>query len=546
MFRYYQKAAICYAYLADVPSDFDEDLESSIFSSSRWFTRGWTLQELIAPSKVNFYSSDWKKLGSKASLRSLLSKISKIDSSTLKDATNIQHVSVAQKMAWAANRMTTRIEDMAYCLLGIFNINMPLLYGEGEKAFLRLQEEIMKVTEDQSIFAWSRSPISHLDLSLRQDNLLYRNIWHQRHIHNGGIEQTDTWQVDVSLLMSFLATSPADFASSSHVESLKYWPGYDSSVPLVRGESIRIEVPVFIDQEAKPRWQACLSASIRDLTFALLGCRLLNKREYILAVPLLQWDARFYGRYGDPVLIPATRAIRDASWLKRQMKTMEIKAEPPRGGFRPRENGDILVSFEGSFEPFFGFEEYVLSAVYLFGNTTYDPTRQLLRNNDDTESMLLLAAFHFRGSGRWNSRTVAFLVGRTQDSTIPKFSGCFMRPLIEDRSRMQHFTKSTPKIHSITESEFFRLFEELSSSPRPPSGRRLRLKDLSVGIRFSFNPVTDHIGAQALHNCDVGLKSEKYFDILRLFGTDTPLPPSSDLADEASGSFISVEISLDE
>jgi hypothetical protein len=119
----------------------------------RWFTRGWTLQELIAPSEIIFYSKDWKYLGRKSRLLLLISKITGVDHFVLAGA-DVSLINVARKMSWAAKRSTTRVEDMAYCLMGLFSVNMPLIYGEGKKAFLRLQEEIIRTTDDQSIFAW--------------------------------------------------------------------------------------------------------------------------------------------------------------------------------------------------------------------------------------------------------------------------------------------------------------------------------------------------------------------------------------------------------
>ncbi|KAJ9148904.1 Ankyrin [Pleurostoma richardsiae] len=186
MFRWYREAAVCYAFLDDVDDglqnpfrapakeanaagagvDHEErDLVQSI-RSSRWFTRGWTLQELIAPSNVYFYSRSWNLLGSRlgddmsgplspvARFPELLSEITGIDSDVLAGFVVLEDLSVANRMKWAARRQTTRPEDIAYCLMGIFNVNMPLLYGEGHRAFMRLQEEILKVTDDQSIFAW--------------------------------------------------------------------------------------------------------------------------------------------------------------------------------------------------------------------------------------------------------------------------------------------------------------------------------------------------------------------------------------------------------
>lgn len=126
----------------------------SAFSKSRWFTRGWTLQELLAPSKEVFFAADWTVLGDKNKLSNWIADITGIHIGALRDRSTIQRYSIAQRMSWAATRETTRIEDIAYCLLGIFNIHIPMLYGEGEAAFQRLQHEIMKDSDDHSIFAW--------------------------------------------------------------------------------------------------------------------------------------------------------------------------------------------------------------------------------------------------------------------------------------------------------------------------------------------------------------------------------------------------------
>jgi hypothetical protein len=156
MYLWYSKAGICYAYLSDVDlRDSEEDLRliPSSFRKSRWFTRGWTLQELIAPEHVSFFSKDWNKLGNKHDFRRLLFDITDIDHEVLRNARTRSNISVARKMSWAAKRTTTRVEDRAYSLLGIFDVNMPLLYGEGLKSFTRLQEEIIKKTDDESLFS---------------------------------------------------------------------------------------------------------------------------------------------------------------------------------------------------------------------------------------------------------------------------------------------------------------------------------------------------------------------------------------------------------
>jgi len=150
MFAWYKKSEVCYAYLSDVSSaDGDHEAPNSQFRRSKWFTRGWTLQELLAPGYVDFFSKDWKWIGGKSNLGALLSGITRIT-----DVWNYEAASVAQKMSWASARQTTRIEDRAYSLLGLFGVHMAPLYGEGENAFLRLQLEILSKIDDDSIFAW--------------------------------------------------------------------------------------------------------------------------------------------------------------------------------------------------------------------------------------------------------------------------------------------------------------------------------------------------------------------------------------------------------
>ena len=154
MFNWYENSSVCYAYLPDVPSDdVNPSSETSAFAQSRWFTRGWTLQELIAPRKLEFYAQGWSRIASKAELTDLLETITGVRVETL-EGQGMKHVSVAERMSWASRRQTKRVEDMAYCLMGIFDVNMPMMYGEGEKAFVRLQEEILKNSEDHSLFAW--------------------------------------------------------------------------------------------------------------------------------------------------------------------------------------------------------------------------------------------------------------------------------------------------------------------------------------------------------------------------------------------------------
>ena len=148
----------CYAYLIDV-SDRAEFSIHAQFSSSRWFTRGWTLQELLAPSSVIFYLQDWTICGTKSSLQDEISRITDIPTPALTRTGNLNLFTVAQKISWVSRRYTTRQEDLSYCLLGLLGVYMPLLYGEGARAFKRLQEEVMKIGTDATIFAWPSSAL---------------------------------------------------------------------------------------------------------------------------------------------------------------------------------------------------------------------------------------------------------------------------------------------------------------------------------------------------------------------------------------------------
>jgi hypothetical protein len=150
MFRWYRNAAKCYVYLSDVSTN-DHDQNNLSFQSwetafrkSRWFTRGWTLQELIAPPSVEFFSLEGKRLGDKESLERQVHEVTGLAVRALQGSALFEF-SVAERMSWAEKRETKREEDKAYSLLGIFDIHMPLIYGEGMKnAFRRLREEIDK------------------------------------------------------------------------------------------------------------------------------------------------------------------------------------------------------------------------------------------------------------------------------------------------------------------------------------------------------------------------------------------------------------------
>ncbi|RYO76747.1 hypothetical protein DL763_010134 [Monosporascus cannonballus] len=232
MYRWYQMAEVCYAYLADVSSDILDRQPGPEFSASKWFTRGWTLQELIAPSEVIFLRQDWRRIGTRSDLQEAIFEITGIPVRILSGEQDLEVASIAQRMSWAANRKTSRLEDKAYCLMGMFGINMPLLYGEGETAFVRLQEEIMKVTDDYSIFAWESKDQNH-----------------------GGL----------------LATSPDAFKESANIIPRRHTSIFTNSPLTITSKGIHLELPF-------------MGIGHRGLGLAILHCTELGFEDMLIAI----------------------------------------------------------------------------------------------------------------------------------------------------------------------------------------------------------------------------------------------------------------------
>ncbi|KAI1129297.1 heterokaryon incompatibility protein-domain-containing protein [Nemania abortiva] len=174
MFQWFKDSSLCLVYMADVVPG-----NSSTFDRSRWFTRGWTLIELIAPTNLNFYSRDWEFI-----------EITGVDPFVLAGG-DVKQVKVARRLYWASRRTTTRVEDEAYGIMGLFDVNMPLIYGEGRRAFVRLQDEIYKTTNDISIFAW-RENVDWQELARDVEGELKLRTF--------------------SKIQNYFAKSPADFA----------------------------------------------------------------------------------------------------------------------------------------------------------------------------------------------------------------------------------------------------------------------------------------------------------------------------------------------
>jgi hypothetical protein len=278
-------------------------------TKSRWFTRGWTLQELIAPEKMIFFSNRWRSLGTKKELVSLLSGISRVRQDYLLKWSSIRHLRggdpcIAQIMSWAAERKTTRVEDKAYCLLGLFDINMPLLYGEGRKSFFRLQEELLKCSSDQSLLAWGIEP------PLQQ------------------LDPDKSWTViAMRPTTGMLARGPEDFRNSGNVRLLSGIGEFLQlsqlgSTPAVIHRGFRAEMPLIgIDRLTTAAnnyypdpqiLQQAIHPGTELPYFAVVLCSIEGIPNYLIGIPILRLSAYksmragylLYGRCRSLVLIP--------------------------------------------------------------------------------------------------------------------------------------------------------------------------------------------------------------------------------------------------
>lgn len=300
MFRWYKQAAKCYAYLADVHYDGNGpvDLEKCKFNGSRWFTRGWTLQELIAPSNVDFKSSDWHQLGTKDELQEEIENITGIDVPFL-SAADLDLASTAKKMSWAAHRQSSRIEDQAYSLLGIFDVNLPLIYGEGKKAFQRLQEAILRdKPEDHSLYAWG-SFVQACSFGIGDEEVP---------IPMGHASISEP-------LLGLLAESPRDFAESGDIAPLPWairfytdiyngWEG--ASLPFIVGKAVKVALPSpnVIPTSFCYKLGESAITQVRPGIAAGLLCQSDKYGPASIYIPLLKWGYGYVGRTREIVISP--------------------------------------------------------------------------------------------------------------------------------------------------------------------------------------------------------------------------------------------------
>ncbi|KAM5545998.1 hypothetical protein V8D89_000124 [Ganoderma adspersum] len=283
MYAWYRSATICYAFLADVPTSPSRNAldprswtSTVAFRKSRWFRRSWTLQELIAPRTVVFLSIEWQFLGTKSTLAQVIEEVTGIYSAMLRHQMSLSEVPVAKRMSWAAKRKATRKEDEAYSLLGIFDISMSTLYGEGARAFIRLQEEILKRIPDQSLFAWALSD---------QDTHCLRFPFSPEFVEENSCSM-DALTDDHP---AFFASSPRSFRNSEGVRPLSHSAfvrriRFTSPLPryTVTPYGIHTHFPLIPAFQCFP--SGTLEPLFEGLCFAILACELEGQEGSLLAV----------------------------------------------------------------------------------------------------------------------------------------------------------------------------------------------------------------------------------------------------------------------
>lgn len=303
MFQWYRESALCYAFLEDCQGPLPYRTGSSSSALPRWYTRGWTLQELIAPKVVHFYSKSWQFLGTKEDHLAELSRVTGIDTYALGGG-DLSRISVARRMSWVANRQTTVAEDMAYSLMGIFNISMPLLYGEGMKAFTRLQEEIMQETDDQSVFAWN-------DTDMR------------------GTRRGDYGEGN-----GLLAPTPSFFASSSSLAKF-YTPRPGRRQTTVTSQGTVVNLLLCHDTSSRSN----------DIFFAILDCQIGHIPGVLAGIRLKRTDAsgNNFSRIDTSQIFQFARVERDGSVAiegfdptQEQMQLVEVTSRAIFHNWAPR------------------------------------------------------------------------------------------------------------------------------------------------------------------------------------------------------------------
>ncbi len=346
MFRWYQRSGVCYAYFADVESEvrLGPIVLRTRLAAARWFTRGWTLQELLAPREMVLYARDWTRIGTRYDFRYVLSEITAIEIKYLCGDEPLERASVAKRMSWASKRNTSRVEDTAYCLLGIFDVNIPLLYGEGKKAFRRLQEEIMKASPtDHSLLAWGT--IVRMPRRQVEDGLQLKGL------------KPIPWDPDEasSTLHGLFAESPRDFQYSANISPWRATEGFYSTsmrgskslasvrYPTISGPGVMLELPVLKwTALSAHHWLQPQITQLRPLLFAILLCGPGNSPTSPIILPLHPWGYERLGRTSEIML--AREEDRNLADYIRMIQSLRIE---PQVHQAPQQR-DFLVRRWGS------------------------------------------------------------------------------------------------------------------------------------------------------------------------------------------------------
>ncbi|KAG6328848.1 hypothetical protein ID866_10241 [Astraeus odoratus] len=198
MFKWYRDCHVCIAYLAESTSV--NDLVYDV-----WFTRGWTLQELVAPKTMKFYGKDWVPISNSTNDKqdpTMMNVVSRATGIPLDDLRCFRPGTrdVHTRMMWASTRTTTRIEDIAYCLIGIFDVSMTVAYGEGKRAFYRLIEAIIHRCGEWQIMAWAGKPSAD-SAALPDSPRCFRELV-ACNISGDGVPFDGTWRGDRHFFMT--------------------------------------------------------------------------------------------------------------------------------------------------------------------------------------------------------------------------------------------------------------------------------------------------------------------------------------------------------
>ncbi|KAJ9150110.1 HET-domain-containing protein [Coniochaeta hoffmannii] len=292
MFEWYRRSRRCFVYLEDVGSD--PAAQEREFKHSRWFTRAWTLQELLTPVDVVFFDGNWSPIGqtkrhemqhmpsglkdlrrldlmadsgaggddvqcdncyidahfSYADITGLVSGITGVPTNILTGKESIFQTCVAQRMCWASRRETTRPEDRAYSLMGLFDVNMPILYGEGlEKAFGRLQHEILGKSDDQTIFAWYRPGVTTYSFLAESPDDFRNSATVKMEPYPNRLLFSRT-NIGLRVTLHFIGVSDLDSLLESESSRAVLWTTVD------RGDGVRRQVVVFLHLAARADGEA--------------------------------------------------------------------------------------------------------------------------------------------------------------------------------------------------------------------------------------------------------------------------------------------------